>query len=91
MGSTVISRCSPSIERLEPPIETHLCQAACVSGQDEVSVVVEETGRRRYGAGPGHSCTKGRPGGNEPTGNLAIRSPCLNFSEASRNAATNLA
>jgi hypothetical protein len=35
--------------------------------------------------------TKGRPGGNEPTGKLAVRSPARHFSEASRKAATKAA
>jgi hypothetical protein len=32
--------------------------------------------------------TNGNPGGNDPKGNLAVRSPALSFSAASRNAAT---
>jgi hypothetical protein len=35
--------------------------------------------------------TNGRPGGKEPRGKRAIRSPFLNRSEASRKAATNMA
>src|SRR6185436_2138728 len=35
--------------------------------------------------------TKGRPGGNEPTGNFAVRSPARHFSAASRKAPTNAA
>jgi hypothetical protein len=35
----------------------------------------------------GRALTNGKPGGNEPTGNLAERSPDLSNSAASRNAA----
>lgn len=43
-----------------------------------------------YGGRAGEGLTNGRPGGKEPTGNFADRSPALSLSAASRKAATNM-
>jgi hypothetical protein len=47
--------------------------------------------RRDQGGPTPSAVTKGRPGGNEPIGKHAMRSPARRRSEASRNAATKVA
>ena len=53
--------------------------------ETQVRVIMPDTGSG-YG---GRARTNGRPGGNDPTGNLADRSPALSCSAASRKAARN--
>ena len=44
--------------------------------------------KSHYGGCAAYALMKGNAGGNEPKGNLAVRSPAFSFSAASRNAAT---
>jgi hypothetical protein len=48
--------------------------------------VEDAEGQVQPSAYGGRALTNGNPGGNEPTGNLAERSPDLSSSAASRNA-----
>jgi hypothetical protein len=54
--------------------------------EDVISGRAEGAGEA-LGAYGGRALTKGRPGGNEPIGNFAERSPALRSSAASRKAA----
>src|SRR5690349_16023165 len=47
---------------------------------------LDENRRSPCVVGVAHARTKGRPGGKQPLGNLAFRSPALSLSAASRKA-----
>jgi hypothetical protein len=70
-------------------VGTHLLRSLAPSASKEPAA-----GRacsRDQGGPTASATTKGRLGGNEPIGKRAVRSPARSRSEASRNAATNVA